>query len=161
MITLLAVVGYVMLRVYNTPKAAKPVSAESISVVLDDNYPPYVFRDAKGKLQGILVDQWMLWSKTTGINVDLNAMDWADALNEMRAGKYDVIDTVFENEERDTWLDFSKPYVTIDVPIFHSKDIGGITDVKSITQFSVAVKAGDACIPILQDAGVQRIEQFP
>ena len=68
-ITLLAVVGYVMLRVYNTPKAAKPVSAESISVVLDDNYPPYVFRNSEGELQGILVDQWNLWSRTTGVKV--------------------------------------------------------------------------------------------
>ena len=160
-ITLLAVAGFILLRVYGAPDTAMPMSAKSISVVLDDNYPPYVFRDAQGNLQGILVDQWALWSKKTGIKAELSAMDWADALNGMRAGKYDVIDTAFETEERETWLDFSEPYATIDVPIFHSKKIGGITDVASITQFPVAVKAGDACIPILQAAGVKRIEQFP
>jgi diguanylate cyclase (GGDEF)-like protein/PAS domain S-box-containing protein len=160
-VTLLAVAGYILLRVLNAPKTPPLANRTTISVVLDDNYPPYVFRDAEGKLKGILVDQWALWSKKTGVKAELNAMDWADALDGMRAGKYDVIDTAFQNEERDTWLDFSEPYVNIDVPIFHSNKIGGITDVTSITQFSVAVKAGDACIPILQDAGVQRIEQFP
>jgi len=156
----MAVAGYVLLRLLNAPKQ-QAKNDNTISVVLDDNYPPYVFRDAEGRLQGILVDQWALWSEQTGVKAELSAMDWADALDGMRAGKYDVIDTAFQNEERDTWLDFSVPYVTIDVPIFHSNEIGGITDAASLAGFSVAVKAGDACIPILQDAGVSDIIEYP
>ncbi len=152
--------GVALLRLVSKPNPP-PAGRERISVVLDDNYPPYIFRDAEGELQGILVDQWALWSKVTGVKADLYAMDWADALDGMRAGKYDVIDTTFQNDERDTWLDFSEPYVNIDVPIFHSNKIGGITDVKSIIDFTVAVKAGDACIQILKDAGVQKIIEYP
>jgi len=159
-ITLMAAAGFVLLRLLNTPKAP-PAGVESISVVLDDNYPPYIFRDAEGRLQGILVDQWALWSEKTGVRAELFAMDWADALEGMRAGKFDVIDTVFFNEERDTWLNFTKPYVTIDVPIFHRNKIAGITDAASLAGFTVAVKAGDACIPILRDAGVTSIEEYP
>lgn len=127
---------------------------------MDDNYPPYIFRNAEGKLQGILVDQWALWSKKTGIEAEIHAMDWADALAGMRSGHYDVIDTVFFNEERDTWLDFSAPYAIIDVPIFHSNQIGGISDAASLSGFTVAAKAGDACIPILRDAGVTDIIEY-
>ena len=127
---------------------------------MDDNYPPYIFRNAEGKLQGILVDQWALWSKKTGIEAEIHAMDWADALAGMRSGHYDVIDTVFFNEERDTWLDFSAPYAIIDVPIFHSNQIGGISDAASLSGFMVAAKAGDACIPILRDAGVTDIIEY-
>ena len=72
-----------------------------------------------------------------------------------------MIDTAFYNEERDTWLDFSVPYVTIDVPIFHRDDIDKITDAASLVGISVAVKAGDACIPILRDAGVTDIVEYP
>ena len=160
-VTVFAVAGYVLLRVLSAPKTPQQAQKETISVVMDDNYPPYVFRDSQGNLQGILVDQWALWSKKTGIQAELYAMDWADALDGMRAGKYDVIDTAFQNEERDTWLDFSAPYVTIDVPIFHSNQIGGITDAASLKEFTVAVKAGDACIPILQAAGVEKIVEYP
>jgi ABC-type amino acid transport substrate-binding protein len=32
---------------------------KKITVVTDDNYPPYIFRDKDGNLQGILVDQWI------------------------------------------------------------------------------------------------------
>ena len=88
---------------------------DAISVVMDDNYPPYVFRDEEGTLKGILIDQWDLWSRKTGIEAAVTAMSWPDAVNAMRNGGYDVIDTVFLNDERDEWLDFSAPYASIDV----------------------------------------------
>lgn len=134
---------------------------KTITVVMDDNYPPYVFRDAEGNLQGILIDQWALWSEATGVKAIIHAMDWADALTAMKEGEYDVIDTVFFSDERDIWLDYSKPYVSIDVPIFHSNKIAGITDAESLRGFIVAVKSGDSCIPILNDAGVTGIQEFP
>ncbi|MDP3447208.1 MAG: transporter substrate-binding domain-containing protein [Eubacteriales bacterium] len=159
-VTLMAAAGYILLRLLNAPKPQPPAGVETISVVMDDNYPPFVFRDVQGRLQGILVDQWALWSEKTGIKAEIHAMNWADALAGMRSGHYDVIDTVFFNEERETWLDFSAPYVTIDVPIFHSNQIGGITDAASLTGFTVAAKAGDACIPILREAGVTDIKEY-
>ncbi len=155
----MAVVGYVLLKLPGAPKQQQ-LNGETISVVLDDNYPPYVFRDAEGNLKGILVDQWALWSEKTGVKAELFAMDWADALDGMRAGKFDVLDTVFQNEERDTWLDFTAPYVIIDVPIFHKKKYSEITDAASLSGYTVAVKAGDACIQILQDAGVTDIQEY-
>jgi hypothetical protein len=44
-----------------------PAAPKSITVVLDDNYPPYSFRDAEGQLHGILKDTWALWQQHTGI----------------------------------------------------------------------------------------------
>jgi diguanylate cyclase (GGDEF)-like protein/PAS domain S-box-containing protein len=131
-----------------------------IRVVMDNNYPPYVFYNDAGNLQGILVDQWKLWEEKTGIRVILSAMDWSTAQEAMKEGKYDVIDTAFYNEQRDTWLDFSKPYVTINVPVYHDNRIGGITDVKSLRGFLVAVKQGDACIEVLKKAGVSDLVEY-
>jgi ABC-type amino acid transport substrate-binding protein len=87
-------------------------------------------------------------------------MDWSSAQEAMKNGKYDVIDTAFYNEQRDTWLDFSKPYVTINVPVYHDNRIGGITDVKSLRGFLVAVKKGDACIEVLKKAGVSELVEY-
>ena len=138
----------------------QPNSERTIRVVMDDNYPPYVFRNAEGKLQGILIDEWKLWSKKTGTPVDLVAMDWADALDGMKNGEYDVIDTTFYSEERETWLDFSEPYATIQVPIYYNTELTGITGVSSLRGFTVGVKAGDSCIPILQRYGVSQILEY-
>ena len=133
---------------------------ESIRVVMDNNYPPYVFYDSEGRLQGILIDRWQLWEKKTGITVDIHAIDWGKALSGMKAGEFDVIDTVFETEERSLWLDFSRPYADIEVPIFFDKDISGITDAASLKGFPVATKTGDAAIELLTRNGVDNLILF-
>jgi len=160
-VALFSVAGLLYLQYRDRFNSQLPDSTKTISVVMDDNYPPYIYRNSDGELQGILVDQWALWSKETGVTAEIHAMDWADALTGMKNGEYDVIDTIFYNEERDTWLDFTKAYATIDVPIFHSNSISGITNAESLRGFTVAVKAEDNCISILQAAGVTDIEAYP
>ena len=133
----------------------------SISVTMDDNYPPYIFRDANGQLQGILKDSWALWSQRTGIAVNLQAMDWGKAKQLMESGQADVIDTIFETEPRKLIYSFSAPYASIEVPILFHKSLGGITDADSLRGFSVGVKDGDACIDTLQAHGVEHLKHYP
>ncbi|MCX7966400.1 MAG: PAS domain S-box protein, partial [Syntrophorhabdaceae bacterium] len=132
-----------------------------IKVVIDDNYPPYVFRDHEGKLIGISIDLWQLWQKKTGISVDIYGMDWGEALRRMKAGEFDVIDTIFFTEERAKIYDYSKPYAKINVSIFFHKDISGITDADTLRGFVVAVKKGDDAIDYLRDRGITTLMEFP
>lgn len=142
-------------------EARLPTQPASIRVVLDDNYPPYIFRDANGHLQGILKDTWQLWSEKTGIVVRLDGMDWGLAQKEMAAGKADVIDTMFETEARLKLYDFSPPYATIEVPIFFDKDISGIAGLDSLRGFTVGVKDGDACIDRLLAGNINSLKKYP
>jgi diguanylate cyclase (GGDEF)-like protein/PAS domain S-box-containing protein len=133
----------------------------SITVVLDDDYPPYSFRDAQGKLQGIVEDRWALWSQKTGIVVDLQGMDWNLALARMGASKADVIDTIFRSPEREKVYDFSQPYATIDVPAFFHQSISGITDADSLHGFTIGAKDKDVCVSWLNAHGIDNIKLFP
>jgi two-component system, cell cycle sensor histidine kinase and response regulator CckA len=142
------------------PILAQPAAPRSIRVVMDNNYPPFAFTDSEGNLQGILVDEWRLWEKKTGIKAELRAMDWSEALRRMRAGEFDVIDTIFKTDERAAYWDFSRPYTRIDVPVFFHNDIPGITDLKSLKGFPVAAKAGDAAVDLLQQNGISTILLF-
>jgi len=138
-----------------------PVTAPAaITVVLDDNYPPYIFRDASGQLQGILKDTWQLWQARTGITVNLRAMNWAEAQQTMRAGQAQVIDTMFKTPERLQHYDFTAPYARIEVSLFFHHSIGGIVDAQSVRGFSVGVKEGDACIDDLKAHGVDNFKRF-
>ena len=132
----------------------------SISVVMDDNYPPFIFRDSSGRIQGILKDTWALWEKRTGIAVNLQAMDWAKAQQTMLAGKADVIDTIFVTEPRKLLYDFGAPYVRLDVPIFFHQSIGGIVTADSLKGFTVGVKDGDACVDVLLKNGVEGMKKY-
>ncbi|MDP2815567.1 MAG: PAS domain S-box protein, partial [Rectinemataceae bacterium] len=141
--------------------AANPAPLKEITVVSDDNYPPFIFRDEKDHLQGILVDEWRLWGEKTGIKVDLRGMDWDKARKTMAEGNAQVIDTIFFTEERAKTLAFSAPYASLDVPIFFHKDISGIKDVKSLHGFTIGVKAGDACIDYLKKHGIHTLREYP
>ncbi|WP_170920447.1 PAS domain S-box protein [Desulfacinum hydrothermale] len=131
-----------------------------LQVVLDDNYPPYIFRDPDGHLQGILVDQWHLWEQATGRSVQLVAMDWGKALESFRQGRGDVIDTIFQTPNRAKIYSFGKPYAEIPVSIFYHTTISGLPDAHSLGGFAVAVKKGDACIQVLRNNGVRTFVKY-
>jgi len=132
-----------------------------IQVVLDDNYPPFAFRNASGELQGILVDQWRLWEQKTGVRASLHAMDWAEAQRRMDAGEFDVIDMVFKTEARLQKYDFTPPYQKIDQPIYFDAEIQGITDIRSLAGFTVGVKEGGAIVSYLQQQGISSLMAYP
>jgi PAS domain S-box-containing protein len=132
-----------------------------LRVVMDDNYPPYVFKGDNGQLKGIIIDQWNLWEKKTGIHVEISGMDWAEAQRKMQAEEFDVIDTMFRNEKRDQIYDFTKPYAVIPVPLFFHADISGIRGPRDARGFMVAAKAGGNVIDVLKKHGVTNIVEYP
>jgi len=132
----------------------------SIRVVMDANYPPYCFLAETGQPEGILVDQWRLWEKRTGVKVELELMDWAQAQATMQAGGADVIDTIFSTPERAKLYDFTPAYASIDVPVFFNKNLSGLGSVKALRGFTVGVKEGDACIEVLKAAGVTSLRAY-
>ncbi|MCX7943276.1 MAG: transporter substrate-binding domain-containing protein, partial [Deltaproteobacteria bacterium] len=133
---------------------------ESISVVIDNNYPPYAFTEDGSELKGISIDLWREWEKYTGIKVNITGTSWMDAQKRMENGEFDVIDTMFYTEARARKYEFSKPYARIDVVIFFDGSISGIKDVKSLRGFMVGAKKGDANIDFLRENGVQYLVEF-
>ncbi|SHI22114.1 PAS domain S-box-containing protein/diguanylate cyclase (GGDEF) domain-containing protein [Desulfosporosinus lacus DSM 15449] len=154
------ILSLTFLLIQATHVNAAPPEIKTISVVMDDSYPPYAFRDSQGNLQGITLDQWKLFEQKTGIKVTITGMNWNKAYESMINGEFDVIDTISYNADRAKIFDYSNPYATIDVPIFFHKSISGITDVKSLKGFTVAVKKGDNSIHFLKENGITNIEEY-
>ncbi len=143
-----------------SPAAPMPTARPPIRVVMDNNYPPYVFQDEQGQIKGILIDQWKLWEQRTGIPVKITAIPWGEALDLMRAGNFDVIDTIFYTDERAQTFDFTAPYAQINVLIFFNKNISGISQADDLKGFRVAVKSGDANVEYLQSHGVSNLTYY-
>ena len=155
-----ALFGLLLILLPFTASCAAPPERAELTVVMDDNYPPYIFREANGTLNGLLVDSWKLWEMKTGIPVKLVASDWADAQKHMQAGQADVIDTIFKTDERERTLDFTPPYAEIPVSIYTHNTITGIADTETLRGFLIGVKAGDACISRLQREGLQTVQAY-
>ena len=104
---LIAVAGFYCASVNGAESTDEGKSKPAtITVVSDDNYPPYIFRTGDGHLTGYNVDLWKLWEARTGVHVNLIATDWAKAQDQMAAGKADVIDTMFRTPQREKLYDF-------------------------------------------------------
>lgn len=157
---LLIILPILMTLTHNVSAYETNGTNNKLEILLDDNYPPYSFKDSSGNLQGISVDQWLLWQKKTGIEVHLNSSNWESALRKIRTGKFDVIDTIYFNEERANYLDFTKPYARIEMAAYFQKNISGIANIESLKGFNIGVKAGDNAISILKDNGVDSIIEY-
>ncbi|MFT5720057.1 MAG: diguanylate cyclase (GGDEF)-like protein/PAS domain S-box-containing protein [Motiliproteus sp.] len=142
------------------PSAGMATEPPRLIVAIDDNYPPYIFRDNSGALTGYLVDLWALWQERTGVVAELKASDWGTAQSHMRARRANVIDTLFKTPERLETFEFSPAYAQIPVAVYSHNKIGGITKPSDLQGFLVGVKAGDACIHSLQQAGVSTLKTY-
>lgn len=133
----------------------------ALRVVTDDNYPPYVFRDAEGQPAGYVVDLWRLWEKKSGTRVEFKAMQWAEAQQAMHDGQADVIDMIFRTPVREQLYDYSQPYANLPVNIYVDTSIHGVKSVAELAGFTVGVQRGDACVDRLSSLGISRLAAYP
>jgi two-component system, sensor histidine kinase and response regulator len=129
-------------------------TTQTLHVISDDNYPPYLFRDVNGNVQGYLVDYWKLWEGKTGIPVMLTATQWSQALAQVQQGSADVIDLIYRTPPRESLYDFSPPYARLPVNIYSHASISGISNVQTLKGFQVGVQKGDACVDQLTAQGI-------
>lgn len=160
-VVLLAFASALAPRVRAAAGAGSASQPKAIRVAMDDNYPPFVFTDENGILQGILIDEWHLWQEKTGVPVELDALNWSQALQRMKAGNFDVIDTIFDTADREKFLEFTPAYQPINTRIFFRSDIAGITDLDSLKGFPVGVKDGDYALDLLKQHGVSHLLVYP
>ncbi|ADR18948.1 multi-sensor signal transduction histidine kinase [Calditerrivibrio nitroreducens DSM 19672] len=136
------------------------VAKDSITVVIDNNYPPYSYINENGDLAGFSIDLWRKFEEKTGIKVTIIGKDWNIAQKEMEEGKYDIIDTLFKNPSREKIYVFTKPYEDVDTHIFYHKNITGIAENANLKGFQIATKKGGATAQFLKDNGFSNIKEY-
>jgi PAS domain S-box-containing protein len=131
-----------------------------IIVTVDDSFAPLVFRDASGELQGLTHELWGLWSTKTGIPVEFRVKPFPQGKQAVLDGEVDVIDLITPNEERKQQLDFSEPYISLDVAIYYDQSVSGIVDAKSSRGFLIGVVEGHAIAQKLLEAGSVNLKYY-
>jgi len=129
-------------------------------VVTDDAYPPYLFRSDAGKLQGIILDKWELWSRRTGIPVSVQGMEWTKAQQSVRNGAADVVDAMARTQAREELYEFSAPYADVEARVFFNPSVTGINDVASMRGFTIGAKDGSACAAWLEERGIRTLRLY-
>ena len=143
------------------PAAHAAAAPEHLLVVTDINYPPYLFRNEDGQLQGILKDKWELWSRRNRVPVQLVGMEWSKAQESVQNGSADVIEALAYTPARVNLYEFSPAYAPIEARVYFHRSISGISDVASMRGFTLGAKDGSACASWLRERGVTRIRPYP
>ena len=141
-----------------TGPSASPT--ETLVVVSDDNYPPYLFRAEDGTLQGIIRDKWALWSQRTGVRVEVRGTTWAKAQEMVQQGEADVIEALAQTPSRAPFYEFSRAPATMDARIFFHHNISGINGAESLRGFTVGAKRASACEAWMREHGVESIREY-
>jgi diguanylate cyclase (GGDEF)-like protein/PAS domain S-box-containing protein len=134
--------------------------AEAITVISDDNYPPYLFKDANGNTVGIVADFWKLWEQKTGVKVTLVSTAWEQAQQQLLSGHADVIEMIFRDAEREQRYTFTNAYATLPVGIYAHESLSGLASPDALSGFTVGVQKGDGCILKLKEAGVKSFRLY-
>ncbi len=138
------------------------VNAETLKVVIDNNYPPYSFLNSSGQVMGICVDLWKKWEEVTGVKVQLIAVDWDKAIPMVESGKADVVDEIFYTKQRAQKLDYTEAYDKINTTVFFDKRLSGITsNLETLKGFRVGVKSGDYDATYLLKHGIDKLSYYP
>ena len=132
-----------------------------LRVVVDENYPPFMFKDPSGRSVGYVADWWALWEKKTGVKVELRPLQWVEAQRVILRGEADVIDDIFRTPDRERYYDFTAPYARVPVSIFTHASITAIRDAKGLHGFLVGVMEGDACIEHLRREAIDTLRLYP
>ncbi|MEY5098302.1 MAG: hypothetical protein RJA36_1021 [Pseudomonadota bacterium] len=149
------------LLAHAAPPAAVPGSdIKVLRVVSGDDFPPYLFRDSDGKLQGYLVDYWQLWERKTGVMVKLDTMPWDEAHRRIQRGDADVINMLYRTLQREQLYDFSPPVALGTVNIYSHVSISGTHNAQTLKGFQVGVLKGHICNDKLAEQGITSLLRY-
>ena len=85
-----------------------------ISVLVDNNKPPFSYINSSGQWQGIAIDYLKLLEERLGITFQLHDEPvWADALSLAYRHDVDAVAMLQKTEERSRYLSFTRPLVSV------------------------------------------------
>ena len=108
----------------------------------DYNWPPYEFVNSQNKHDGISADYLELISKKSGLIFHVTSGVWSKILSDMKKKKFDGLSCAVKTKEREKYLNFSLPYLSMPLAIVTRNSTQGIKTLKDLKGKLVAVNRG-------------------
>lgn len=108
----------------------------------DHQWPPFDFKDAKGKHTGLAAEYIHLVTKKSGLKFKVTTDVWSKTLGKMQKKQFDGLTCAIETKERKEYLNFTNPYLTIPTVIVTRKENISTKDVEDLNGLTVSVNEG-------------------
>lgn len=122
---------------------------KNIEICGDYNYPPFEFINSKGEFAGFNVDITKQIAKEMNFNVSFDLLEWSQAIEALRNGKYKAIQGMSISSSRKKDFNFSKEYLTVVHSIFTLKERDDISNIDDLYSLRIAVQENDISFDIL------------
>ena len=133
--------------------SADPSRVLRVATVSD--YPPFVYREAVGHIDGYVPDWWRRWEEAAGVRVELVPVSLSEGQHMLEAGEVDVLDPLLHTPEREARYDLGAAYARTSVDIYVHASESGIDNRASLRGRQVGVVTGTACDELLATTGVE------
>lgn len=121
-----------------------------INVGCDKNWPPFDYFTPDNGHQGIASDYVKAVAKILDVEVQAYPDDWNAVLDMAKNGRVDMLACAAPTPQREEYLRFTKPYITIDVAVFVAKNNNQIQSIDDLRGKVVALPQGNFLHDYLQ-----------
>jgi len=108
----------------------------------DFSWAPYDFVNDKGEHDGIAADFIKLIEYYSGLKIEVDPDVWAKTLQKMRNGEFDGLTCAVKTPQREQYLLFSKPYISMPLAIITRTSEHSIHSLKDLHNKTVALNKG-------------------
>ncbi|MFW2178129.1 MULTISPECIES: transporter substrate-binding domain-containing protein [unclassified Moraxella] len=130
-----------------------PADAQTYVVGVDANYAPFALNDEKGNVIGFDKDILDAIGENQGFRVNAVGSIWDNIFTNLNVNKFDLVGSaVTITPERQTTMDFSKPYIESYIAIAYKNP--AITSFVQLKTKKIAVQKGAYSIDILKKNGI-------
>ncbi|ROM50572.1 hybrid sensor histidine kinase/response regulator [Pseudomonas poae] len=115
-----------------------------VKVVVNETFAPLTFFDADGNFRGITADLLELIRLRTGLRfVIQSGREVNDMIEQVTSGKVDMIGAIVPSNERETQLNFSRPYLENSYVLLTRKEPGAPLSLEQMTGKRLAITQGN------------------
>ncbi|WP_411389524.1 transporter substrate-binding domain-containing protein [Pseudomonas sp. MPB23] len=123
-----------------------------VRVIVNPTFAPLTFFDADGNFRGITADLLELIRLRTGLRFEiLRGRDVNAMIDQVEAGKADIVGAIIPSVERETQLDFSRPYLENSYVMLTRKESHAPTGLEEMEGKRLAVTQGSPLQKFLRE----------
>ncbi len=115
---------------------------ETLTVGLDDSYPPFEYLDDGGNPTGFNVDLFAAVAEAMDLEYRLVARPWSEVRRGLEEGRLDALTGMFRSPERDSLADFTSPHIVLHAAVFVTEG-SEVDEVEDLSSATVLVQSGD------------------
>ena len=113
-----------------------------VKVGVDEDWPPFDYINSEKKHSGIASEYLNIISNKTGLKFDIYSNSWSKVIEKIKNKELDILACDGKTPEREAFLDFTTPYLSLDIVAVARKDLK-LKSLEEIKNYKIAVQNGD------------------